>query len=121
YFFFQYGLLLESALTIWIHGTIEIASIIIAGGAGILAGNSILFPGTYTRMDSFRKGMNQGLKIVIGLIPLFIIAGFLESFVTRLFDMPYILKGLIIGASLYFVLFYFVFYPIKVNKNVRNP
>ncbi len=116
YFFYSYGLLGESALTIWLHGTIEIAAIIMAGTAGLVAGNSILFPGTYKRKDSFQKGAKDGVKIVIGLIPLFIIAGFIESFVTRLFGMPVAMKILIIAGSLAFILFYFIWYPYKVNK-----
>lgn len=116
YFFFAKGLLLESALTIWIHGTIEIASIIMAGAAGIVAGNSILFPGTYRRIDSMIKGVRDGLKMVIGLVPLFIIAGFLESYVTRLFEMHLLLKGTIIFVSLIFILYYFIYYPIKIAK-----
>lgn len=118
YFFFQKGLLLQSVLVIWIHGTIEISSIVIAGGAGIILGNSILFPGTYSRLESFKRGAADGLKIVIGLIPLFITAGFLESFVTRHTNMPMWLSLFIIISSLIFILFYFVYYPIKLKKQM---
>ena len=116
YFFYQHGLFTESFLTIWIHGTLEISAIIIAGAAGIAAGNSLLFPGTYTRVASFRKGFKDGLKIVVGLVPVFITAGFLESYVTRLFSMPLLLKAAIILISLGFILFYFVYYPSKMNS-----
>lgn len=117
YFFYQQGFLWSSFLTIWIHGTIEIASIIIAGAAGLVIGNSILFPGTYPRMYSFVKGARRGLKIVIGLVPLFMMAGFLESFVTRLTDWHWLLRLGIILASAYFVLYYFVIYPQKLQKH----
>jgi uncharacterized membrane protein SpoIIM required for sporulation len=117
YFFYQQGFLWPSFLTIWIHGTIEIASIIIAGAAGLVIGNSILFPGTFPRMYSFRQGARKGLKIVIGLVPLFILAGFLESFVTRLTDWPWMLRLGIILASAYFVLHYFLIYPRKIHKH----
>ena len=46
------GLLLTSILAVWIHGAFEISAIVIAGGAGITLGNGILFPGTYTRVQS---------------------------------------------------------------------
>ena len=49
----------------------------LAGAAGLVMGNSILFPGTYPRMESFRRGARRGLKMVIGLVPIFITAGFL--------------------------------------------
>lgn len=120
YFFYEQGLLAESALTIWIHGTIEIASIIIAGGAGLVMGNSILFPDTYPRLLSFQRGARRGAKMVVGLVPLFIMAGFLESFVTRLTELPTIVKITIIGVSALLVVYYFVLYPRKVASHARN-
>lgn len=116
YFFYDQGLLWDSVRTIWIHGTIEISVIIIAGCAGLVIGNSILFPGTYTRLQSFVRGAKDGLKIVISTVPFFIIAGFLEGFVTRQTHMPDWLAILIIGGSLCFILFYYVFYPIQLHK-----
>ncbi len=117
YFFYSKGLLVTSLLTIWIHGTIEIISIIMAGGAGLIMGNSMLFPGTYTRIESLRRGALTGAKVVLGLVPLFIIAGFLESFVTRLFGMPDFVKALIIFGSLAFMIYYIILYPRKLFKN----
>lgn len=120
YFFYDYNLFWESVRTIWIHGTIEISVIIVAGCAGLVLGNSILFPGTYTRLQSFVRGAKDGLKIIVSTIPFFIIAGFLEGFVTRHTQMPDWLAILIIGGSLYLILFYYVFYPIKLNKAKLN-
>lgn len=116
YFFYDKNLLWESARTIWIHGTIEISVIIIAGCAGLVLGNSILFPGTYTRLQSFIRGTKDGLKIVLSTVPFFIIAGFLEGYVTRMTEMPDWLAIIIIGGSLYLILFYYIFYPIKLKK-----
>lgn len=120
YFFYDYDLFWESVRTIWIHGTIEISVIIVAGCAGLVLGNSILFPGTYTRLQSFVKGAKDGLKIIASTIPFFIIAGFLEGYVTRHTEMPDWLAILIIGGSLYLILFYYVFYPIKLHKAKLN-
>jgi len=116
YFFYEKGLLWESARTIWIHGTIEISVIIIAGCAGLVVGNSILFPKTFTRLRSFVRGVKTGLKIVISTIPLFIIAGFLEGFVTRHTEMSDWLAILIISTSLSFIVFYYVIYPRQLYK-----
>lgn len=69
YFFYDKGLLWESARTIWIHGTIEISVIIIAGCAGLVVGRGILFPGTYSRLKSFMMAIKDGLKIVMSTIP----------------------------------------------------
>lgn len=54
YFFYKYGLLAHSVMSVWAHGTFEITSVIIAGAAGLIMGNSFLFPGTYPRLFSFR-------------------------------------------------------------------
>ena len=120
YFFYDKGLLWESARTIWIHGTIEISVIIVAGCAGLVVGKSILFPGTYSRLKSFTMGVKDGLKIVISTIPFFIIAGFLEGFVTRITSMPDFAAILIITASITLILFYYVYYPIYLLKKSEN-
>lgn len=116
YFFFEQGLLWESARTIWTHGTIEISVIIVAGCSGLVVGNGILFPGTYTRLESFQRGIKNGLKILMSTIPFFIIAGFLEGFVTRHTEMPDWLAILIICASLGLIIFYYVIYPMQLHK-----
>ncbi|MFT5863486.1 MAG: putative membrane protein SpoIIM required for sporulation [Flavobacteriales bacterium] len=115
YFFYEQGLLWESMRTIWIHGTIEISVIIIAGSAGMVLGNSLLFPGTYTRLESFKRGIKNGLKIIVSTIPLFVVAGFLEGFVTRHTEMPDWLAIAIISVSLFIILFYYVIYPRRVH------
>lgn len=121
FFMYQQGVLKESVLAIWIHGTIEISSIVIAGAAGIVMGNGLLFPGTYTRLASFRRSAQQGLKIVIGLVPCFIVAGFLESFVTRHSGIMYAEASVsIILASLVFIIVYFILYPFHVERRFRN-
>ena len=82
----------------------------------MVVGNSILFPKTYTRLESFKRGMKNGLKIVVSTIPFFILAGFLEGFVTRHTEMPDWLAIFIIGGSLVLILFYYVYYPRKVYR-----
>jgi uncharacterized membrane protein SpoIIM required for sporulation len=116
YFFYERGLFLTSFLTIWIHGTLEISAIVLAGGAGFTMGHRLLFPKTYSRITALKQGAREGLKMVVGLVPVFVVAGFLESYVTRLTNMPLLLKILIIGLSATFILFYFVFYPRRVNR-----
>jgi uncharacterized membrane protein SpoIIM required for sporulation len=117
YYFFSKGLGLQSVLVIWIHGTIEISSIIIAGAAGLVLGNSILFPKTYTRLVSLKRGAKDGMKMAIGLVPLFIIAAFFEGFVTRHTEMPEWLSITILTASLSFIIWYVIIYPNKLYKN----
>ncbi len=120
YFFYEKGLLWESARTIWIHGTIEISVIIVAACAGLVLAKGMLFPGTYTRMESFRRGVINGLKIMLSTVPFFILAGFLEGYVTRHTEMPDWLAICIITASLALIIFYYVIYPNQLHKKTTT-
>jgi uncharacterized membrane protein SpoIIM required for sporulation len=120
YFFFTKGLGWKSILVIWIHGTLEISSFIIAGAAGLVLGNSILFPGTHRRLTSLKRGARDGVKLMIGLVPIFIAAAFLEGFVTRYSTMPVWLSLSILAGSLSFIIWYFVIYPIRLEKKMRS-
>lgn len=116
-FFYQESQLTQALPVILLHGTIELSSIVIAGAAGFVMGNSWLFPGTYPRLTSFKMGAIKGLKIVMGLVPFFVLAGFIESFVTRYAFMPMIVKLAIILLSAFLMIYYFVLYPIQLKVN----
>lgn len=117
YFFHQHGVLRESLLTIWVHGTLEISAIIIAGAAGLALGGGFLFPGTYGRGVSFQRNARVAIKVVVGLVPVFVIAGFLESFVTRhALTLPLPVTLLVIGGSLAFVVWYYIILPFHAEQ-----
>ena len=120
YFFYDYNVLYESVITIWIHGTIEIFSIIVAGAAGILMGNSLFFPGTYRRGKSFIIGSRKAMKILFGLFPFIILAAFLESYVTRHTEWKDIFQIAIIVASLVLIVWYFFIYPLQLNRKLKT-
>jgi len=127
YMFFAKGLGLQSILVIWVHGTLEILSIVVAATAGLVITQGILFPGTFSRVDSFKRGVKDALKIMIVLVPVFILASFFESYVTHLmsntFDtqknsgLPIWGSVVILSVSLFFIVWYFVIYPIRLHKN----
>lgn len=119
YLFFSNGIFDETILTIWIHGTIEISAIIIAGGAGLVMGKGLLFPGTYPRLYAFQKGAKSGLKIVIGLIPFFVVAGFFESFLTRHTEWPLPIKLVIILISFALMVTYLFILP-NLNTHAKS-
>lgn len=118
--FQQAGLLGPALLVIYIHGTLEISAIVIAGAAGLTMGGGLLFPGTYTRGQAFRRGANRGVKIVIGLLPVFVLAALLEGYVTRHTDMPMVASLAIIFGSLSFILWYFVYYPKQLYRTLKT-
>jgi uncharacterized membrane protein SpoIIM required for sporulation len=112
YFFIQRGLFWQSFLSIWLHGTLEISSFIIAAAAGITLGKGLVFPGTYSRMESFQLTARRGFKLLMGVVPIITFAAIIESFLTRYTDAPDWVKGMIIFLSLTFMIGYFVWYPI---------
>ena len=119
YYFLDQGLFWESFSTIWIHGAIEISSIVIAGAAGLVMGGGWLFPGTLSRAQSFARSAREGVKIILGTIPLFIIAGFLESYLTRHTELPIAIRLLFILLCFAFIIWYYYIYPRLVVR--RNP
>lgn len=116
YFFYEQGFLLESFLTIWMHGALEISSIVIAGAAGITMGRGLVFPGTYSRAKAFQISAKRGLKIMVGITPIFIIAGFIEGFVTRHTEIPNPIRAIFICSCFAFIIWYFVIYPYWKNR-----
>jgi uncharacterized membrane protein SpoIIM required for sporulation len=116
-FFYQEDTLSHAVPVIMLHGTIELLSIVVAAAAGFVLGNSLIFPGTFSRLDSFKRGAMKGLKIVVGLVPFFIIAGFIESYITRYEFMHWSLKAMIILSSAALMVFYFVIYPYLLKRN----
>ena len=117
-FFFARGLGVRALLAIFLHGAIEISVIIVAGTAGLVLGNSLLFPRTYSRWVSLRKGGRDAMKMAFGLTPFFIVAAFIEAFVTRHYQtIPLPLNLLILGLSLLLIVWYFVIYPINLNPD----
>lgn len=114
-FFFQQGLGFESMLAIWLHGTLEIWAIIVSGAAGITLGNGWLMPGTYGRLTSFMMAARRGLKIIVGTVPVFVMAGFIEGFATRHTEWPTWLRLTIIGASALFIGYYYLYLPYFRN------
>lgn len=121
YFFVEQGLFRESFLTIWMHGTLEISAIIIAGSAGIVMGNGLVFPGTYSRLQSFQVSARRAIKIMLGITPIFVFAAFIEGFLTRYTELPDPIRLAVILLSLFFILGYFVWYPrYKAGAGFEN-
>jgi uncharacterized membrane protein SpoIIM required for sporulation len=120
YYLISKGFGLQSVLVIWLHGTLEISAIILAGGAGLVLGNSLLFPKTYTRIESLKNGAKDGLKIAVGLIPIFLTAAFFEGFVTRHTEMPVWLSLSILLSSLSFIIWYVILYPAMLNLKINH-
>ncbi|NNK81899.1 MAG: stage II sporulation protein M, partial [Flavobacteriaceae bacterium] len=121
YFFYEKNVFWESVRGIWIHGSMEIFAIIIEAAAGLILGASILFPRTFSRLESFKQGAKTGVKILISTFPFTFAAGFLEGFVTRYSNiMPNFLSVGIIIITLSIIAYYYLIYPFKVFNTLKN-
>ncbi len=120
YFFAERGLLTETLLTVWIHGSLEISAIVIAGAAGIAMGKGWIFPGTLSRAQSFRRSARKGLKIMVAIIPVFILAGLLEAYLTRYTATPNWIRAVFITTCFSFIATYFIWLPRRVGRRYRG-
>jgi uncharacterized membrane protein SpoIIM required for sporulation len=119
FMFYKEGVFWESVRGIWIHGSMEIFAIVVESMAGLMIGASILFPGTYSRYESFKRGMKNSLKIFVSTFPFTIAAGFLEGYVTRYSNtMPNWLSVGIILSTLAGISYYYFVYPRIVFERV---
>jgi uncharacterized membrane protein SpoIIM required for sporulation len=74
------------ALQLWSfvapHGVLELPAIFIAGGAGLELARGLLFPGLLKRGDSLARAGKRAASLVLGIVPLLIIAGAIEGFLS---------------------------------------
>ena len=117
--FYAKGLGLEFWLVVFIHGALEITSIILACAAGFILGMGALLPGTRSRLNSLKRAAKDSIKIIIGIVPLLAIAAFFEGLITRLYnDVPVLTTGVTVISTI-FVIWYFVFYPLQLKKKFK--
>ncbi len=64
------------------HGALELPAIFLAGGAGLLIAQGLLFPGNYRRLDALKQRGYQAAQLVFGIVPLLFIAGLIEGFIS---------------------------------------
>lgn len=64
------------------HGIIELTAIFIAGGAGLLMGYRLLVPGPFSRIYQLKKQSLRSVQLLLGTLPLFVIAGIIEGYIT---------------------------------------
>lgn len=114
-FLYQQGVLAVSVPTVMLHGTIELSTIVLMGGASIMLGNGWLFPGTFSRIVSFKRAARQGVKILLGVLPFTFIAAVIESWFSRYTFWSLDLKMLVIITSAILVVGYFIVLPYRRN------
>lgn len=78
----NHGLGLPLCTFILPHGLLEVFAILVAAGAGLRMGLSLAVPGRLTRGASLREGAREAVLLTLGTIPMFVVAGVIEGFVT---------------------------------------
>ena len=89
------------------HGVIELSCIFIAGGAGLLIGTALLMPGDLSRGDALKSRGLEAVRLIVGCVPLLVVAGIIEGFISPAPINPAIKFGIgaITGVLMYSYLF----------------
>ena len=64
------------------HGVIELSCIFLSGGAGLLIGSAMLLPGDLSRADALKTRGLDAIRLVVGCVPILVVAGIIEGFVS---------------------------------------
>lgn len=86
------------------HGVIELTTIYVAGGAGLMVGWAMIQPGLHRRRDAVVIAARKALVLVLGCVALLVLAGVIEGFLSPNESIPWPIKwgvGLGTGIVLY--------------------
>lgn len=100
------------------HGVLELTAIFISGGAGLLMGKALLFPGNYSRTDSLKRASKPALALFGGCIPILIIAGTIEGFVSPRTDIS-LLSRYWLSLTTFVLLALYFFIP-RTNAEIKT-
>jgi uncharacterized membrane protein SpoIIM required for sporulation len=95
-----------SSLVFWSlivpHGALELPAIALAGASGLMLAGALLFPGDRPRTQALRAVAPDAVRLVLGVIPLLLVAGLIEGFVTpRAFgEVPKLVFGAVAALGL---------------------
>ena len=83
------------------HGVIELTAIFISGGAGLLVGKGLLFPGQFKRIDALKKNFRPACEMFAGCVLLLLIAGSIEGFISPRTDIaPSVKYGISLATAI---------------------
>src|SRR6267143_984504 len=95
------------ALQLWSfvapHGVLELPAIFIAAGAGLEIARGMLFPGLLPRRESLAQAGGRGARLLLGTIPMLVVAGVIEGFFSPSnapVTMKFLLAGVLFAALL---------------------
>jgi uncharacterized membrane protein SpoIIM required for sporulation len=92
------------------HGVLELSVIFMAGGSGLMLGWAMLRPGLMRRRDALTIAAQDAVKLLLGAVPMLVVAGIIEGFISPAENILPIFKwgvGIFSGALFYVYLFLF--------------
>jgi uncharacterized membrane protein SpoIIM required for sporulation len=88
------------------HGVIELTAIFIAGGAGLLIGKALLMPGDLRRIDALVTNGQFAIKLILGCVPMLLIAGLIEGFISAAHISPTFKFSISVTSALLMTLYF---------------
>ena len=88
------------------HGALELPAIFIAAGAGLEIARGLLFPGMLPRKDSLGRAGERAAKLLLGTIPMLIVAGVIEAFISpvNIFaPLKFVLSAFLFAALVFYL------------------
>lgn len=101
------------------HGVIELTAIFIAGGAGLMIGKALVMPGDRRRIDALTMDGIEAVKLILGCIPMLLIAGLIEGFISPA-HIPAAIKFVVSGMSLLAMIVYFLKPDARARRQVAT-
>lgn len=119
HFFVHRGYTTESLGIIWMHGTLEIATIILSGAAGFALARALLFSGHRKRRDALRMHAVKAIFLIMGIIPMTFVAAWIEAYLTGA-GLSSMLRWILIGISFCALMGYFIVYALARGRQLRH-
>jgi uncharacterized membrane protein SpoIIM required for sporulation len=98
---FHYGIGFDLLTFVIGHGVVELSVTFIAGGTGLMLGWAVLHPGSLHRRDAVALAAQRAIRLLGGCIPLLVVAGLIEGFISPAGNLPWVVKwGMGLGSGL---------------------
>lgn len=112
------------SLSLWsfvaAHGVLELPAIFIAGGAGFGMARGLLFPGSLPRRESLVRAGARSVRLVLGIIPLLLLAGLIEGFISPA-DLHYTIKFMLAAGLFTLLVLYLSRHPALPETPASSP